>query len=69
MTKFFLDNNAKKIDIFLKKYLNKEPYSRLIIPMKYSTLSGGKKIRSSLIISVGNLFNIKAQFLTSKVEV
>jgi len=60
MTKFFLDNNAKKIDIFLKKYLNKEPYSRLIIPMKYSTLSGGKKIRSSLIISVGNLFNIKA---------
>ena len=60
MTKSFLDNNAKKIDIFLKKYLNKEPYSGLIIPMKYGTLSGGKKIRSSLIISVGKLFNIKA---------
>jgi farnesyl diphosphate synthase len=31
--------------------------------MKYGSLSGGKKIRSSIIISAGKLFNIKAKKL------
>ena len=53
-----LDQNAKKVDVFLKKYFNKQPSSKLIYPMKYGSLAGGKKIRSSIIISTGKLFNI-----------
>ncbi|MFL2889510.1 MAG: polyprenyl synthetase family protein [Pelagibacteraceae bacterium] len=51
--------NAQKTDNFLKRYLNKEIKSFLIKPMKYGTLNGGKKIRSSIIINTGKLFNIK----------
>ena len=63
MQKKLLNENAKKIDIFLKKYLNKQTYSDLIIPMKYASLSGGKKIRSSVIIGVGKIFNINIKKL------
>jgi farnesyl diphosphate synthase len=63
MVRDFLDSNAKKTDIFLKKYLNQQSNSSLISPMKYGSLSGGKKIRSSIIIGAGKLFNIKASKL------
>ena len=63
MNRTFLDRNAKKTDVFLKKYLNRQDNSGLIPAMKYSSLSGGKKIRSSVIIGVGKLFNIKASKL------
>ena len=63
MTKSFLDNNAKKTDIFLKKYLNRQNNSGLMAPMKYGSLSGGKKIRSSIIIGAGKIFNIKSSKL------
>jgi len=63
MVRAFLDSNAKKTDIFLKKYLNQQSNSSLISPMKYGSLSGGKKIRSSIIIGAGKLFNIKASKL------
>jgi len=58
MVKKSLNENAK-IDIFLKKYLDKQVYSDLVLPMKYGTLSGGKKIRSSVVLGAGKLFNIK----------
>ena len=51
--------NAKKTDSFLKKYIKKQKQTNLLKAMKYGTLSGGKKIRSSVIISVGKLFNLK----------
>jgi len=63
MIRTSLTNNAKKTDIFLKKYLNRQNKSGLIPVMKYSSLSGGKKIRSSIIIGAGKLFNIKASKL------
>ena len=63
MNRLFLDRNAKKTDIFLKKYLNRQNKSGLIPVMKYGSLSGGKKIRSSVIIGVGKLFNIKTSKL------
>jgi farnesyl diphosphate synthase len=63
MIKNFLNSNAKKTDIFLKKYLNRQSNSGLMPPMKYSSLSGGKKIRSSIIIGVGKIFNIKVNKL------
>ena len=51
--------NAKKTDNFLKKYLNSQKKSTLMPSIKYGVLSGGKKIRSSVIISAGKLFDIK----------
>jgi len=60
MIRSFLDSNAKKTDIFLKKYLNRQTNSSLMSSMKYGSLSGGKKIRSSIIIGAGKIFNIKA---------
>ncbi len=63
MLKNKLDLNAKKIDIFIKNYLNKQNSSSLIAPMKYGVLSGGKKIRSSIILSTGKLYNLKASKL------
>jgi len=58
MKKSLLDQNAKKVDIFLKRYFNKQPPSKLIYPMQYGTLKGGKKVRSSIILATGKLFNI-----------
>ncbi len=51
--------NAKKTDTFLKRYFKKQKRTELIRPMKYGTLAGGKKIRSSMIIGTGKLFNLK----------
>ena len=59
MSRSFLENNAKKTDIFLKKYLTKQGKSGLMAAMKYGSLSGGKKIRSSIILGAGELFDIK----------
>ena len=56
-------SNAKKIDKFLKKYFINEKNSKLIKPMKYGTLSGGKKIRSSIILFTGKLFNLNEKKL------
>ena len=58
MIKKILNENARKTDIFLKKYLDKQSFSDLIPPMKYGSLSGGKKIRSSVVLGTGKLFNI-----------
>ena len=51
--------NAKIVDNFLTKYLKKQINSGLIIPMKYGILNGGKKIRSTIIINTGKIFNLK----------
>ena len=58
MIKKILNENAKKTDIFLKKYLDKQSFSDLVLPIKYGALSGGKKIRSSVVLGTGQLFNI-----------
>ena len=58
MIKNELIKNAKKIDKFLIRYLNKQDKSLLIDPMKYGVLSGGKKIRSTVILSAGKIFNL-----------
>ena len=51
--------NAKTLDRFLKKYFENQKYSNLIIPMKYGVLSGGKKIRSTIILNTAKIFNLK----------
>ena len=58
MIKNRLIKNARKIDKFLINYLNRQERSLLINPMKYGVISGGKKIRSTVILSAGKIFNI-----------
>ena len=52
------DKIAKDTNLFLKKFIKKQKKSKLIIPMKYSLFSGGKKIRSKILIDIGSLFKI-----------
>ena len=59
MVKSKLKKNAKKIDQFLISFLKKQNKSLLVPPMKYGVISGGKKIRSSIIIDTGKLLGIK----------
>ena len=54
-----LIKNGKLIDIFLKNYLRKQKKTNLLTPMMYGLLSGGKKIRSNLILDMGKIFNLK----------
>ena len=58
-----LSQNAKKIDKFLNRYLKNQKQSLLINPMKYGVISGGKKIRSTIILDVGKIFNINEKKL------
>jgi len=63
MIKTKLINNAKKIDKFLISFLNKQDKSLLTQPMKYGVISGGKKIRSTIIFDTGKIFNISEKKL------
>jgi len=58
MIKNRLIRNAKKVDKFLINYLKKQEKSLLINPMKYGVISGGKKIRSTVIFNTGRIFNL-----------
>ena len=53
-----LNKIAKGTNFFLKKYLRKQKYSGLISPMNYGLFSGGKKIRSKILVDVGKIFNV-----------
>ncbi len=53
-----LYNNAKKIDKFLINFLKKQKKTLLVKPMQYGVISGGKKIRSTIIFDTGKIFNI-----------
>ena len=41
-----LNKIAKDTNIYLKRYLNSQKKTDLILPMAYGLLPGGKKIRS-----------------------
>ena len=53
-----LNKIAQDTNLFLKKFINKQKKSELIIPMKYGLFSGGKKIRSKILIDIGSIFNL-----------
>ena len=53
-----IKQNLKIVDKFIKKYFNTQKYSELIPVMKYGTLFGGKKIRSTIIFNTSKIFNI-----------
>ena len=58
-----LKRNAKKIDKFLINFINNQKKSLLVAPMKYGVISGGKKIRSTIIFDMGRLLKIKEKKL------
>ena len=63
MIKKKLIRNAKKVDEFLIRFLKKQKRSTLVRPMKYGVISGGKKIRSTIIYDTGKLLDIKSNKL------
>ncbi len=63
MIKNRLIKNANKVDKFLINYLNSQEKSLLNSPMKYGVISGGKKIRSTIIFDIGKIFNLSQKKL------
>ena len=53
-----LSKIAKDTNLFLKRFIKKQKKSELIVPMKYGLFSGGKKIRSKILVDIGSLFKI-----------
>ncbi len=58
-----LNKIARDTNLFLKKFIHNQKKSNLIIPMKYGLFSGGKKIRSKILIDIGSLFKINYKSL------
>ena len=57
------NKNAKKIDKFLLNFIKNQKKSLLVSQMKYGVISGGKKIRSTIILDTGKLFKIEEKKL------
>ena len=53
-----LNKIAKDTDFFLKGFIKKQKKSELIVPMKYGLFTGGKKVRSKILIDAGSIFKI-----------
>ena len=58
-----LNKIAKDTNLFLKRFIKKQKKSELIIPMQYGLFSGGKKIRSKILVDIGSLFKINYRTL------
>tara|TARA_Y100000591_G_scaffold93543_1_gene79131 strand:- start:626 stop:1498 length:873 start_codon:yes stop_codon:yes gene_type:complete len=58
-----LDKIAQDTNLFLKKFIKRQKKSELITPMKYGLFSGGKKIRSKILIDIGSIFKINYKSL------
>jgi len=58
-----LKTNAQKVDKFLISFIKNQKNSLLVTPMKYGLISGGKKIRSTIIFDTGKLFKLKEKKL------
>ncbi|MDB4193029.1 polyprenyl synthetase family protein [Candidatus Pelagibacter sp.] len=50
---------ANDTNLFLKKFIKKQKRTELVAPMKYSLFPGGKKIRSKILIDLGEVFKIE----------
>ena len=58
-----LNKIAEDTNLFLKRFIKKQDKSELIVAMQYGLFSGGKKIRSKILIDIGNLFKINHRSL------
>ena len=53
-----LNKIAKDTNSFLRGFIIKQKKTELIIAMKYGLFSGGKKIRSKILVDIGSLFKL-----------
>ncbi len=58
-----LDRIAKDTNFFLKRFIAKQKKTDLVVAMKYGLFSGGKKIRSKILVDIGSLFNLNYKSL------
>ena len=66
-----LNKIAGDTNSFLRNFIKKQKKSELIIPIQYGLFSGGKKIRSKILVDVGSIFKIDYKsliFIGSAVE-
>ena len=56
---------AKDTNLFLKKFIQNQKKTSLIAPMNYGLFSGGKKIRSKILVDFGYLFKVNYKTLIS----
>ena len=49
---------AKDTNLFLINFIKKQKKTELILAMKYGLFSGGKKIRSKILLDIGILFKV-----------
>jgi farnesyl diphosphate synthase len=52
------NKTIKDTNLFLKKFINKQKKTELIGPMSYGLFSGGKKIRSKILLDIGSLIKV-----------
>ena len=60
-----LNKIAKDTNLFLKNFIKEQKKSELITPMKYGLFSGGKKIRTKILIDIGSLYKLNYRTLIS----
>ena len=58
-----LNKIAKDTNSFLKSFIKKQKKSELITPMQYGLFSGGKKIRSKILVDIGHMFKLNYKSL------
>ena len=58
-----LNKIARDTNFFLKAFIKNQKKTNLIVPMSYGLFSGGKKIRSKILIDVGSLFKLDCKTL------
>ena len=54
---------AKDTNFFLKNFIKKQKRTELIAAMKYGLFPGGKKIRSKILLDIGDIFSIEYKTL------
>ncbi len=54
---------ANDTNFFLKKFIEKQKRTELISAIEYSLFPGGKKIRSKILLDIGDIFKIKYKTL------
>jgi len=54
---------AEDTNLFLKKFIKKQKRTELVIAMEYGLFSGGKKIRSKILLDIGGVFKIEYKTL------
>ena len=54
---------AKDTNLFLKKFIKKQNKTELISVMKYGLFPGGKKIRSKILLDIGDILKVEYKTL------